>query len=55
VTIDARFSPVAKDVDVVEGALYGINVGTAAVLLVRLNGTIHALGRICTHEYADLA
>ena len=53
--IEDRFLPVARDADVTEGALYGIDVGTVPVLLVRLNGAIHALGRICTHEYADLA
>lgn len=47
--------PVTRDADFAEGVLHGVLVGDVPVLLVRLNGTIHAIGRICTHEYADLA
>ena len=53
--IDARFVSVAKDIDVAEGTLYGIDVNEEPVLLVRIGGALHAIGRICTHEYADLA
>lgn len=51
----SRFLPVARDADLAEGVLRGVLVGAVPVLLVRLNGIIHAIGRICTHEYADLA
>ena len=53
--IDSRFSAVARDAEIAEGALYGAFARDVPVLLVRLNGVIHAIGRICTHEYADLA
>lgn len=50
-----QFTPAAEDADVVEGALYAAVVDGVPVLLVRLNGVVHAIGRICTHEDADLA
>ena len=53
--VEANFLPVAKDADVSEGTLYGIDANEEPVLLVRIDGVIHAIGRICTHEYADLA
>jgi len=52
---DERFVPIASEDQVNEGDLLGIDVGEVPVLFTRLNGRIHALGRICTHEYADLA
>ncbi len=50
-----EFTAVAREADIVEGGLYGADVADVPVLLVRLNGIVHAIGRICTHEYADLA
>lgn len=47
------FLPVARDANLTEGVLHGLLVGDVSVLLVRLNGIIHAIGRICTHEYTD--
>lgn len=52
---EPRVSPVARDSEVAEGMLCGVYAGDVPVLLIRLNGIIHAIGRICTHEYADLA
>jgi len=52
---NARFVPVAREGGIGEGELLGTNIGDVPVLLVRLDGQIHALGRICTHQYADLA
>ncbi|HLI94629.1 MAG TPA: Rieske 2Fe-2S domain-containing protein [Candidatus Baltobacteraceae bacterium] len=54
-SIDAGFSLIAKDDDIVEGNLYGVSVRETPLLLVRLEGVIRAIGRICTHEFADLA
>lgn len=53
--VDDRFFLVAADADVREGGLYGTYADDTPVLLTRLEGVIHAMGRICTHEYADLA
>lgn len=50
-----HFTPAAKDDEVLEGGLYGTTVDGVPVLLVRLNGAVHAIGRICTHQDADLA
>jgi 3-phenylpropionate/trans-cinnamate dioxygenase ferredoxin subunit len=50
-----KFVPVAGNDELGEGGLHGVNVGTVPVLLVRLGGHLYALGRICTHAYADLA
>jgi 3-phenylpropionate/trans-cinnamate dioxygenase ferredoxin subunit len=52
---EARFRRAACDAEIREHALYGIDLDDVPVLLVRLRDVIHALGRICTHEYADLA
>lgn len=54
-TVDVRFSPAANDADIPENALLGVDLGDVPVLLVRIGGDVHAMGRICTHEYADLA
>lgn len=51
----SRYFPAADDADVVEASLFGTSVNDVPVLLVRLRGTVHAMGRICTHEDADLA
>ena len=53
--VDSRFTPVAIESDILEGGLFSIDVGDVPVLLVRLNGVIYAIGRICTHEDQDLA
>ena len=53
--VESRFLPAARDADLAEGVLHGLLVDDVPVLLVRLNGIIHAIGGICTHEYADLA
>ena len=50
-----QFTLAAKDADVVEGGLFGTVIHGVPVLLVRLNGVVHAIGRICTHQDADLA
>lgn len=50
-----KFVRVAGDDELGEGELHGVSVGEVPVLLVRLDGHVYALGRICTHEYADLA
>lgn len=52
---DPRFVPVARDSQIVEGDLFGTRVDGVPVLVVRLHGILHAIGRICTHEDQDLA
>lgn len=53
--VDPRFVPVARAEEVGERALFGTQVADVPVLLVRIDGTLYAMGRICTHEDADLA
>lgn len=53
--MNKQFTAAAKDEDVAEGDLYGTTVDGVPVLLVRLNGIVHAMGRICTHQDADLS
>ena len=53
--IDERFSGVANDAEIADESLHGVSVRDVLVLLARSKGTIHAIGRFCTHEYADLA
>lgn len=52
---DRRFRPVAPEESIGEGELLGAYAGELPVLLVRFKGRIHALGRMCTHQYVDLA
>lgn len=52
---DTRFIPIGNEKDVVEGVLFGLRVAEVPVLLVRLEGRIYALGRMCTRQYVDLA
>ncbi len=52
---DERFIPVGTEDSVGDGELLGTYAGEVPVLLVRYEGRIHALGRMCTHEYVDLA
>lgn len=54
-SVDSRFTPVATVNQVIEGGLFGAQAGEVPVLLVRLNGAVHAIGRVCTHEDQDLA
>lgn len=54
-TVAPRFILVARDGQIVEGKLFGTSAGDLPLLLVRLRGVLHAIGRICTHEDQDLA
>lgn len=47
--------PVGCESSIGEGELLGVYAGDVPVLLVRLEGRIHALGRMCTHQDVDLA
>lgn len=53
--VDPRFAPAVCAQEVIEGQLLGVTVGDVDVLLVRIDGQVRAMGRICTHQYADLA
>lgn len=44
-----------QDAVLVQGALLGVDAGDMRVPLVRTNGIIRAIGRICTREDADRA
>lgn len=52
---DERFIPVGCEESIGEGEMLGVYVREVPVLLVRFKGRIHALGRMCTHQYVDLA
>lgn len=46
---------VAHLADVPPGTMREYEVGGRKILLVNLDGEIHALGAICSHAYAELA
>ncbi len=41
--------------DVPEGEIVGVKIGARAVALCRVEGQVHAIDDICTHEYALLS
>jgi nitrite reductase/ring-hydroxylating ferredoxin subunit len=43
------FEAVANEGDIKEGGLLGVEVNGQAVVLVKQNGQIYAIGGICTH------
>lgn len=53
--VDESFIAVGRDDSIGEGELVGTYAGEVPVLLVRFEGRIHALGRMCTHQNVDLA
>lgn len=46
---------VAAPADLVEGRPLGVTVGDRSIGLYRLDGALHALDDICTHEFAILS
>ncbi len=46
---------VARVDEVAEGQIHPIEVNDEQLVLTRLNGELHALAGICTHEYAELS
>ncbi len=45
---------IGKVEDFQEGGIHGVNVQDRKFILVNLEGKLHALDGICTHEYAEL-
>jgi nitrite reductase/ring-hydroxylating ferredoxin subunit len=50
-----EFVKVCDLADVPAGAMFPVDVGEAHLMIVNVEGTLLALDRICTHEYADLS
>jgi NADPH-dependent 2,4-dienoyl-CoA reductase/sulfur reductase-like enzyme/nitrite reductase/ring-hydroxylating ferredoxin subunit len=46
---DAGWTSVAKESDLAEGALVVVEAGEEKILLVRIKGTVHAVGHKCPH------
>ena len=46
---EAGWRSVAKGSDLAEGALTVVDAGEEKILLVRINGTVHAVGHKCPH------
>jgi len=49
------FVKVCETGNVPEGSMYPVDVGELKLMIVNVNGTLYAVGRICTHETADLS
>ncbi|MEE9237877.1 MAG: non-heme iron oxygenase ferredoxin subunit [Thermoplasmata archaeon] len=45
---------IGKLEDFREGAIHGIDIDERKLIVVNLDGELHALDGICTHEYAEL-
>ena len=41
--------------DVPPGSMHPVNVGEKRLMIVNVDGELHAVDRICTHEEADLS
>ena len=41
--------------DVPPGSMHPVDIGGKRVMIVNVNGELHAVDRICTHEEADLS
>jgi 3-phenylpropionate/trans-cinnamate dioxygenase ferredoxin subunit len=54
VTTAVRHVPVARIEDVPPGTMLMVQVDGTDILLVNLDGTIHATQGVCSHEYFEL-
>ena len=52
---DAGFIKVAQVSEIRPGEMIAVEVADEQVLLVNVNGNIHALDDICTHAYASMS
>ena len=52
---DAGFVKVAQVSEIKPGEMISVEVDNEQVLLVNLNGSIHAVDDICSHAYASLS
>ena len=46
---------VCRVFDVPQGSTHPIDVGDLKLMIVNVDGKLYAVGRICTHETADLS
>ena len=49
-----EFVKVCELSDVPPGTMHPVDVGEKRLMVVNLNGELHAVDRVCTHEEADL-
>jgi|ERR1700677_3672877 nitrite reductase/ring-hydroxylating ferredoxin subunit len=52
---ELRWHRAASLADVRDGEILGVRIGGACVALVRLDGEIHAIDDLCTHDFAFLS
>lgn len=45
---------IGSEEDFPKGRIHGVEVGDRQVIVVNLDGALHALDGICTHQYAEL-
>jgi len=50
-----EFVKVCDIADVPAGSMYPVDVGERRLMVVNVDGQLHATDRICTHEEADLS
>jgi nitrite reductase/ring-hydroxylating ferredoxin subunit/CDGSH-type Zn-finger protein len=48
------YQAVGNESDIPEGELYGVEINGQAVVVGRVNGELHAIGGICSHQFARL-
>ena len=46
---------VCKASDVPQGSMFAVDAGGLKLMIVNVDGNLYAVGRICTHETADLS
>ncbi|HUK27998.1 MAG TPA: non-heme iron oxygenase ferredoxin subunit [Candidatus Acidoferrales bacterium] len=51
----ADFVKVCTTGNVPEGSMFPVDVGELKLMIVNVEGTFYAVGRVCTHETADLS
>lgn len=51
----ARFVPAASLADLTPGKMMGVDVEGKRILLSNIDGEVHAVDGICSHEYYDLS
>ncbi len=52
---EGKWVKVCRMDELKEGEILARDVNGKEIMLIRYNNTIHALDRICTHQYADLS
>jgi nitrite reductase/ring-hydroxylating ferredoxin subunit len=49
------FVKVCEVSDVPPGTMHPVDVGNSRIMIVNVDGELHAVDRVCTHEDADLS